>query len=153
MTVGQKGVNFYVNEFCFGVVFCLCVDLLVYCGAGIAQLVYRLATGIESRWGGRFFVPVQTGPGAHPASSTMGSRSLPGVMRPGRGVNHPVVSSAEVKERVELYLCPPSGLSWPVQGRTYLLVYWTLASLNLTWTHSKGNKVQGGSNMTGTICV
>jgi hypothetical protein len=31
-----------------------------------------------------------------------------GVKRPGRGVNHPPPSSAEVKERVELYLSPSS---------------------------------------------
>jgi hypothetical protein len=32
---------------------------------------------IESRWGARFFAPVQTGPGAHPASCTMGTGSFP----------------------------------------------------------------------------
>ena len=53
----------------------------------------------------RFSAPVQTGTGAHPASCTMGTVSFPGVKRPGRGVNHPPTSSAEVKERVELYLC------------------------------------------------
>jgi hypothetical protein len=37
----------------------------------------------------RFYAPVQTGLGAHPASCTMGTRSLPGVKQPGRGVNHP----------------------------------------------------------------
>jgi hypothetical protein len=31
-------------------------------------------------------------------------------------VFHPHPSSAEVKERVELYLCSPSGPSWPVLG-------------------------------------
>ena len=36
--------------------------------------------------------------------------SFPGVKRPGRGVNHPPLSNAEVKERVELYLCSPLGL-------------------------------------------
>ena len=35
----------------------------------------------------RFSAPVQTGPGAHPASCTMGTGSLPGVKRPGRGAN------------------------------------------------------------------
>jgi len=44
--------------------------------------------GIESRWGARFSVPVQTGPGAHPASYTMGTGSFPGVKRPGFGVDH-----------------------------------------------------------------
>ena len=35
--------------------------------------------GIESRWGARFSAPVQTDPGAHPASCTMGTWSFPGV--------------------------------------------------------------------------
>jgi len=35
--------------------------------------------GIESRWGARFSTPVQTDPGAHPASCTMGTGSFPGV--------------------------------------------------------------------------
>jgi hypothetical protein len=37
----------------------------------------------------RFSAPVQTGPGAHPASYTMGTGSFPGVKRSGRGVDHP----------------------------------------------------------------
>jgi hypothetical protein len=41
--------------------------------------------------------------------------SFPGVKRPGRNVNHPPPSSAEVKERIELYLYSPSGPLWPVQ--------------------------------------
>ena len=40
---------------------------------------------IESRWGARFSAPFQTGPGAHPASYTMGTGSFPGVKWPGRG--------------------------------------------------------------------
>jgi hypothetical protein len=41
---------------------------------------YRLdGPGIKSRWGARFSAPVQTGPGAHLASGTMGTGSLPGV--------------------------------------------------------------------------
>jgi hypothetical protein len=42
----------------------------------------------------------------------------PGVRRPGRGVNHPPTSSAEVKERVKLYLFSPPVFSWHVIGRT-----------------------------------
>jgi hypothetical protein len=64
----------------------------------------------------RFSAPVQTGSGAHTASYTMGSGSLPGVKRPGRGVDHPLPSSAEVKERVELYIYSPSGPSWTLLG-------------------------------------
>jgi hypothetical protein len=40
--------------------------------------------GIQSRWG-QDFPSVQTGPGAHPASCTMGTGYLPGV-KCGRGV-------------------------------------------------------------------
>jgi hypothetical protein len=36
--------------------------------------------------------------------------------RKGRGTDHPPPSSAEVKERVELYLYSPSGHTWPVLG-------------------------------------
>ena len=46
--------------------------------------------GIESRCGARFSAPVQTSPGAYPASCTMGIGSSPGVERPGRGVDHPL---------------------------------------------------------------
>jgi len=70
--------------------------------------------GIESRWGARFSTPVQAGPGAYPTSYTMGTGSLQGVKRPGRGVDHPPPSGAEVKERVQLYLYSLSGPSWPV---------------------------------------
>ena len=48
--------------------------------------------GIGSQWGARFSAPVQTGPGAHPASFTMGTGSFPGV-KSGRGVTlnpHPL---------------------------------------------------------------
>ena len=37
----------------------------------------------------RFSVPVQTGPGAHQASHTMGTGSFLGVKHPARGFNHP----------------------------------------------------------------
>jgi hypothetical protein len=53
----------------------------------------------------------------------MGTGSFPGVKRPGRGVDHPPQSSAEVKERVELYLYSTSGTSWPDLGRTLPLPF------------------------------
>jgi len=65
----------------------------------------------------RFFPnPVQTGPEAHPASYTLGTGFFMGVKRPGRGVDHSPLSSGEVNERVELYLCSSSGPPWPVLG-------------------------------------
>jgi hypothetical protein len=85
---------------------------------------YRLdGPAMEFRWGVRFSAPVQTGPGSHPASCTMGSGSSPGVKQRGCGVDHPPPPSAKVKERVELYLYSPSGASWPVWGELYLHVY------------------------------
>ena len=58
-------------------------SLIVYSGPGS---VVRIATGcglddlgFESWWGARFSAPVQTGPGAHPASCTMVTGSFPGV--------------------------------------------------------------------------
>jgi hypothetical protein len=62
----------------------------------------------------RFSAPVQT----HSASYTRGTGSFPGVKRPGRGVDHPLPSRTEVKERVELYLFSTHGLSWPALGWT-----------------------------------
>jgi hypothetical protein len=56
--------------------------------------------------GERFSALVQTGSEAHLASYTMGTGSFPVVKRPGRGVDHPPPSSAEVKEKVKLYLFP-----------------------------------------------
>ena len=55
--------------------------------------------GIESRWGGaRFFAPVQTGPGAHPASYTKGTRYFPGVKRPRRGIDNPLYLAPRLKK-------------------------------------------------------
>ena len=75
---------------------------------------YRLdGAGLESRW--RQYLPIfQIGTVAHPATYTVGSGYFPGVKRPRRGVERPPPSSAEVEEKVELYLYYPSGLSWPV---------------------------------------
>ena len=68
--------------------------------------------------GVRFSTLLQTGPGAHPASYAMDTESFPEVKRPGRGVNNPSPSTAEVKERVELYLYSLSWPSWPDLGWT-----------------------------------
>jgi len=87
--------------------------------AGIAQSVDSLPAGRSGDripLGARFSTPVQTDPGDHPASYTMDTVSFPGIKRPGRGFDHPPLSNAEVKERVELYLYTPSGPSWHVPG-------------------------------------
>jgi hypothetical protein len=79
--------------------------------------------GIESRWGEIFRTRTDR-PCDPPSLLQHGYRVIPGVKRPGRGVDHPPSSSARVKERVDLYLYSPSGPSWPVLGRTlpYLIL-------------------------------
>ena len=67
---------------------------------GIATRYGLEIPGIESRRGRDF--PHQ--PRGTPSN---GYRvSYPEVKRPGRGVDHPPPSSAEIKERVELYIYP-----------------------------------------------
>ena len=61
-------------------------------------------SAIPSLWGARFSAPIETGSGVHPASYTMGTGSSPGLKRSERGVDHPPTYSADVKERVELYV-------------------------------------------------
>ena len=86
---------------------------------GIAQSVYRLATGWKVRGsnpgGGEIFRAGPDRSWGPPSLLYNGYRvSFPGVKRPGRGVEQSLPSSAEVKEIVDLYLYSPSGPSWPV---------------------------------------
>jgi hypothetical protein len=74
--------------------------------------------------GASFSTPVQTDSGAYPTSCTVGTGSFPEIERPGRGADHTPPSSAEVKERVELYFYSPSGPSWPVIGRALPLPFY-----------------------------
>jgi hypothetical protein len=83
---------------------------------GIATRYGLDGPGIDSRWVARFSAPIETGPEGQPVSYTKDTGSFPWVKRPGRGVDQPPPSSAEVKERVELYLYSPSGTSWTVLG-------------------------------------
>jgi len=103
--------------------------------------------GIESRWGARFSAPVQTGPGGHPASCTMGTGSFLGV-KSGRGVtltSH-LLPSAVGHERVELYLYSPYGpyglyrALVPVQECTLLKM------LNVWSCHSRTFQVRSSRN-------
>jgi hypothetical protein len=69
---------------------------------GIATRYGLDGPGIESRLDARFSAPVQTCPGAHPASYITITGCFQGVKRPGRGLDHPPPSSVEVKEKVEI---------------------------------------------------
>ena len=93
-----------------------CNGYFEVCGSGSVVGIatgYRLdGPGIESRWGARVSAPVQTGPGAHPASFTMGTGSFPGGKeRPGRDADPSPPSSAVVKKEY-------SYTSTPAMGRT-----------------------------------
>ena len=75
---------------------------------GIATRYGLDGPGIESRLEEKLSAPLQTGPGAHPVSCTMGTGSYPGVKRPCRGADPPtLIFSAEVLNWVELYLYLP----------------------------------------------
>ena len=63
----------------------------------------------------------------------MSTGSLPGVKRPGRGVDHPPPSNAEAKKRVELYHCSPFGPSWPVLGWTFPFTFTVVLSLQFVF--------------------
>jgi len=76
---------------------------LTFIGLGSVTGYSDWATGSGDRIqvGARFFAPVQTGPGAHPVSCTMGTGSFPGgKKRPGRDADPSLPSSAVGHERV-----------------------------------------------------
>ena len=84
--------------------FLICCCYTFMCGpgssVGITTELRAGRSGIESWWG-RDFSPVQTGPGTHPASCKMGTRSFPGV-KCGRGVlltTHPLLMPRSWKSR------------------------------------------------------
>jgi hypothetical protein len=68
--------------------------------------------GIEYQWGEIF----RTLPCGLPSPLYNGYRIFPGVNLPGCCVDHPNLSSAKNKARVELYIYSPPGPSWPVLG-------------------------------------
>ena len=69
---------------------------------------------------GRFSVPVQTGPGAHPASYTMGIGSLQGGNRPGRGVDYTPHLAPRVKKELIYTSTHPLVLRGPFKSEIYL---------------------------------
>jgi len=88
---------------------------------GIATELRTERSGIEPRWG-RDIPPVQTDPGAHPASCKMGTESFPGgKVRPERAADHSLLSSAAVVEEYSYTSTQPLGHTGPVTG--YLTFY------------------------------
>ena len=56
--------------------------------------------------GARFAAPVQTGPGVHPTSCTMGTGSFRVVKRPGCGVDHPPHLAPRLKKEYSYTFTP-----------------------------------------------
>ena len=82
---------------------------------GIVTLYGLDGTGIEFRWRRDF--PHPSRPSLRPTQPPL--QGVPGLSRgkaPRRGVEHSPQSSAEVKERVQLYLYSTTGPSGPVLG-------------------------------------
>ena len=76
--------------------------LAVLSGPGSSLIIatdYGLDGPGSNPGGDEIFLPVQTGPGAQPASCKMGTGSFPGgKVRPGRAADHSLPSSAAVME-------------------------------------------------------
>jgi hypothetical protein len=63
----------------------------------LISLTFNKRSGDRIPVWARFFAHVKTGPGAHPASFTVDTGSVPGVKRPGCGADHPPPPSTEVE--------------------------------------------------------
>ena len=88
---------------------------------GIATGYGLNGPGIESRWGGEIFRTRPDRPWGPPSLLYNGYRVFPEGKAAGAWRWPSTPSSAEVKERTELYLHSPSGTSWPVIGWPLLL--------------------------------
>jgi hypothetical protein len=129
--------NTYIHTYIHTYIPWIHKSVQVTTGCGISHNVqihsytdYRILhlNTINPRWGGEIFRSRPDRPWGPLSLLHNGYRvSVPGVKLPGRGVDHPPPSSADVKERVELYLYSPFGPSWPVLGRTlhYKLKHYT----------------------------
>ena len=84
---------------------------------GIAARHRMDGPGVESRWGGETFRVLPYRPWSLPSLVYNGYRVFPRGKSAEAWRWPPTPSSAEVKEKVELYIYSPYGPSWPVLGR------------------------------------
>jgi hypothetical protein len=86
--------------------------------------------------GARFFTHVQTSPGAHPASCTVGTRSFPGVKQPGPVLTtHPLLVQRSRKSRA--ISLPPLWAFGSVTGYLYLLHRVQMTLKTQKWKHAR----------------
>jgi len=116
---------------------------------GIATELRTGRSGIQSRWG-RNFPPVQTGPGAHPASRKIGTGSFPRVMC-GRGVllsTHPLLVQRSWKSRAiplpNLWACNVMNLPF------YLGLQLSRYSDSL-WNGRSGDRILVGARFSASV--
>jgi len=97
---------------------------------GIATRYGLDGPGIESRWRRDFPHPSRPalGPTQPPIQWVPGL--FPGCKAAGAWHSPPSPSSAEVKERVELYVYSTSVSSWPIRGELYLYL-WEMFQTNV----------------------
>ena len=95
----------------------------LYSSVGIATRYGLDSPGIEFRSGRDFPQRFRPAIGSNQPPVQWVPNLSRGVMRPEHGVVYPPQSSADVKERVELYIYSHSGLSWPILEQTLHLVY------------------------------
>jgi hypothetical protein len=103
---------------------------------GIANGYESDGMGIESRWEAKYSAPVQAGPGAHPASCTMGTGSFPEA-KSSRGMTltpHLLLVPWSRKSRA-LPLLP----LWAVRPVNNLGA-WTRVDFTFTFTYLSGNQ-------------
>jgi hypothetical protein len=128
-------IQWNLFQYSFALVIKCCYQFFSQC-TGIAQSVRDSLDGprMESRWGRDFALPSRPALGTTQPSIQWVTRLFTGrVKRPERGLSHPPSSSAEVKERVELYLYSPCGPSWPVVGWTLHLPIFLSHLCNALW--------------------
>ena len=102
---------------------------------GIATRYGLDCPDIESRGGGgRFSAPAQTGPGAHPASCTIGTGSFLGVKRPGRCADpHPHLQCRVLKYGRTIPL-PTLRALVACKGETFTFLFFhSLYIVHIVW--------------------
>ena len=110
---------------------CPCVNKIQYFSLLMGLYRYSLwawPSGIEIRWGRVF----HTGPESHPASLYSGYRCHSRGNTAGAWRWPPTRSSAEVKERVKLYLYSPSVPLWQIVRWTFPLIWWLVICVHPT---------------------
>ena len=114
---------------------------------GIATSYRAGRSGNRIPVGAKFSAPVQTDPGAYPASCTMGTRSFPRGKAAGAWWSPPTPpSKCRRHERVGLYLCSTSGPSWSVTG--WSLIFFWIQLLGIE--QNLGGKVSNRPHFGGT---